>query len=195
MNDLESKVDDLEERCRVTSAILESANLKFRSEDTFKADTMNFINRKLQHKLDDSDVSYMLHIPTRRATNKVKIVFKSLEIRNHFMSIKPALRGLDTWISDDLTSTKSRLAFMAREIVHKEKAFMTWVNDGVIYMRIKPDDETHEIAKKTRELHLLCGRRNYAVGKGLLRGVAAATNQERDLRGAAVSNNHKQGQR
>ena len=77
-------------------------------------------------------------------TNQVKVVLQvhSKEIKTKIFKMKnKPKRNEQIWLSDDLTPSRSKLAFMASAAVKPGRAAQTWVFDGKRFLRVEKNDK------------------------------------------------------
>ena len=58
------------------------------------------------------------------------------------------MKGKNIWITDDLTSQTSNLAFLARQSMKGNKIKKTWVYGGRIFIVKNGDDRPMKISRK-----------------------------------------------
>ena len=97
--------------------------------------TVKKLNRKLSTKLNDEEVHYIAKLKSNDGKEKIKIVFSNQRSRDEVYKNRTKLKGNDIWITEDLTISRSNLAYMARQAVKREHAHSTWSQNGWIYVK------------------------------------------------------------
>ena len=69
------------------------------------------------------------------AKSKTKIIFKEKISKTEVIKAKPNLKGKDVWISDDLTTHRSGVAFAVRQAKRAGKIEKCWVHEGKIFSK------------------------------------------------------------
>ena len=148
----DSRLDEFEQRERINNIIITG----MRENHTSKKDVVKLMLTKLDCMLNEKDIEYTLELktnPTHPGTSKqklrVRVALKDKTVKDQIMKKKVKLgeANQDIWVSDDLTLYRSRLAYMARQAVKKNKLAQTWTHDCKIFMKEKPDDRPRRVRR------------------------------------------------
>ena len=85
-------------------------------------------------------------------TESHKVAFHDRRLRDEIYSRRLSLKGMDVFISEDLTLKKSSLAYEARQYVRTTKDTSTWTIDGIIYLK-DGEDEKPRIITNVHDLN------------------------------------------
>ena len=141
IEDLKTRIDEFEQRDRRTNMIV-SGKLGLTEIDV---DSMtNLINDKLELSLTDDDFNYVLQLgkKSKSENTRVRVVFKSEATKEAVIKKKGKLKEGEEqiWLSDDLTSYRNNLAYLARQAVKQNKLNQTWVSNSKVFVKVKADD-------------------------------------------------------
>ena len=65
----------------------------------------------------------------------MKVVFYSKAKRDQVFREKRKLKGKQIWLTEDLTVTKAKFAYLARQAIKKGHAHSTWTTGGRILVK------------------------------------------------------------
>ena len=140
---MNEKIDDLEQKERSRNIIVTGIK-----HDTV-AKTVKKLNRKMTTNIKDDDIHYITKLNAGRNGNdkeRIKIVFNNQQSKDAVYKNRTKLKGKNLWIAEDLTPTRSKLAYMARQAVKKEYGHSTWTLDGWIYIKQTEDSKPKRIS-------------------------------------------------
>jgi hypothetical protein len=122
-------------------------------EDLAKENMVTKINEILDSNIQESDIKWVQKLvfdeqSVQHRKSKLRVVFKDAIKRDELFKLKPKLKGHNIWITDDLTSHSSNLAYLARQAEKTKKIKKTWVYGGRIFIVKNEDDRPVKISKK-----------------------------------------------
>ncbi|CAC5415949.1 unnamed protein product [Mytilus coruscus] len=145
MNDIPSinkKIDDLEQHSR-TCCIRISGVTQTKDEDTTKL--VCDIAGKLNVDLNPNDISVSHRLPTEKGHKQIIARFthsnKRTELLKASKKIKEVIELKNVGISQYLTKTRGKIAYLAREAVRRGNLKQTSVWDGKIFMTDNNDNK------------------------------------------------------
>jgi hypothetical protein len=114
------------------------------------------MNDLLSCQITEEDIAYIqnLRVPDTlkgNRKNKVRVVFQDEDLRNKWYKGKTELKGVNIWLSDDMTPFGSGLAYQARKAKKEQKIQKTWVFKGRIFI-IKNGETTPTIVTCEKDI-------------------------------------------
>jgi hypothetical protein len=136
LTQIDRRLDEVEQRHRECNAIVTGLQ-----GSTSKEEVSRVLNEKLKCNTTSSDIVYILKLPGRAGQqnghSSVRVAFSSVESKMKVMRAKKKLNRDDQfWISDDLTTYRSGLAYKARQCIKRGEAHSTWVAAGRVYIKL-----------------------------------------------------------
>ena len=145
---LEWKVDEAEQEKRVNNIIITGLD----SNQANKKEVATFLNDTVKCNIDIEDINYVLKLGRNdndsNSSNKlrVRVAFPNYATKEKVIKRRKILKGKQTWISDDLTPRKDKLAYLARQSVKEGRASLTWTYDGKVFIKTTVDGKAKKIA-------------------------------------------------
>ena len=141
---LKRKVDEFEQRERGCNMIITGKIIK---EITTKG-MVELLNENIGSNLQEEDVRYVLKLGKGDEKRRVIMVFRAETVRNGIMSQGKKLKGIDLWMTDDMTQYRSNLAFQVRQAVKSRFIAQTWVTDCKVFIKEKEDGPSKRITQR-----------------------------------------------
>ena len=128
MAELQNRVDDLEQKERATNLIATGLPIT----NPTPAKTAKKLSDMLGISIKTEEIMFVVKLGNRASDDKTltKIAFTSKQAKNKVYKAKKKLKGKETWLTEDLTIQRSKLAYQARLAVKKKHAHATWTDDG-----------------------------------------------------------------
>ena len=110
----------------------------------------------IDYTLIENDFEYKLELrpnQTNPSTSKQEVrlraALKDKNMKDQIMKEKTKLGEANQNISnrDDLTLYRSRLAYLARQAVKKNKVTQTWTHNCKVFIKIKQDDRPRRVSR------------------------------------------------
>ena len=126
--------DDSEQDRRACHLIVRG----IKKSDEPKITITNILAEKTNSTLTQDDLKFVIKLTTTDAapdTETYKIGFHERRKRDEIFARRTKLKGTDTYISEDLTIRRSKLAYEARRRTKEIAGSSTWTHDGKIYFK------------------------------------------------------------
>ena len=138
---MENKFEDLDQQEKDNNIMISG----LADDETSVTKICEILTVKLKFEVTEADIRYTYTLKQNEqhdAQNKckVRVVFKTKEMKDKVYKRKKILQGTDLWIGDDLTPSRRRLFYMARQAVKNNEAIRTWTVDGKIFLKIADTD-------------------------------------------------------
>lgn len=148
-----SKLDDLEQHSR-KSCIRISGVPQSQDEDT--TELVCQVAKKLNVELTPNDISVSHRLPTAKGPKQIIARFTHAKKRSELLKATQNIKAIDGLkginISQDLTKTRAKLAYIARNAVRAKKISKTSVRDGKVFIT----DNAEKKHVVTNEYELQC---------------------------------------
>ena len=143
MNEMKKFIDKFEQNERSNNAIISGLQ---EGEMTTEG-VVRKLNRILGSGLKERDIDYIMKMTGKQGQpNKLRVVFVKKAKKNEVFKAKKKLKGSDTiCITDDLTPTRTNLAFLSRQAARDSKLKKTWVHEGKIFAVKNGEDKPYRI--------------------------------------------------
>ena len=145
---LEKLADDCEQKSRSHNVIVRGLKV---SEDYTKS-IVNMMNQGLGISANSQDIKFIIKLTLKNeaeGTASVKVSYHDRRLRDEVYGRRLKLKGTNVFISEDLTITKSGLAFEARKYAREIPNVSTWTMDGQIYIKDAENAKPRAIHKKS----------------------------------------------
>ena len=133
--EITKKMDDLEQRLRNRSLLINGLNERFQTEDG----VLSLAAEVLRVHLEYTDIDEVANLGKNQADQTVtKVTFTSMWARTQYYRARASLRntGLRIWINEDLAPERLKIAMAVRLQVKARKLFKSWTNMGVTFAKI-----------------------------------------------------------
>ena len=132
---MNKKMDDLEQRLKNRSLLINGLNERFQNE----YGVLGLAAEVLRVFLEYTDIDEIVNLGKNQADQTVtKVTFTSMWARSLYYRARANLKntGLRIWINEDLAPEKLKIATAVRLQVKARKLFKSWTNMGVTFAKI-----------------------------------------------------------